>query len=277
MCTFCGVGCTFEVWTKGRQILKVEPTGEGPVNKFATCVKGKFGWDFVNSDQRLTSPLIRQGDEFVEATWEEAIALIAERLGSLRDEFGNDSLGFISSSKTTNEENYLMQKLSRQVFETNNVDNCSRYCQAPASDGLTNTVGIGADSGTAEDIETAGLVILVGCSPADGHPVIASRIKRAQKLNGQKLMVSDLRKHEMAERADLFIRPKQGTDFVWLTAVAKYMIDMGWHDAPFMEARISNVADYMTFLAPFTLEYAEKETGLSIETLKKCGANGARG
>ncbi|WP_430536189.1 formate dehydrogenase subunit alpha [Listeria rocourtiae] len=268
VCTFCGVGCSFEVWTKGRQILKVEPTGEGPVNKFATCVKGKFGWDFVNSEQRLTSPLIREGDEFVEATWQEAIALIAERLGSLRDEFGSDSLGFISSSKTTNEENYLMQKLSRQVFETNNVDNCSRYCQAPASDGLTNTVGIGADSGTAEDIETAGLVILVGCSPADGHPVLASRMKRAQKLNGQKLMVSDLRKHEMAERADLFIRPKQGTDFVWLTAVAKYMIDMGWHDAPFMEARISNVADYMTFLAPFTLEYAEKETGLSVETLR---------
>lgn len=254
--------------------MKVEPTGEGPVNKFATCVKGKFGWDFVNSEKRITTPLIREGNEFVPASWEDAIHLVATKLREIQAKYGNDSIGFISSSKTTNEENYLMQKLARQVFETNNIDNCSRYCQAPASDGLTRTVGIGADSGTVEDIETAGLVIIVGASPADGHPVLASRIKRAQKTRGQKLIVSDLRKHEMAERSDLFMHPKQGTDFVWLTAVAKYMIDQGWHDEAFMENRISNVADYLSFLEPFTLEYAEKETGLSVETLKKSGADG---
>ncbi|HGX1665549.1 TPA: formate dehydrogenase subunit alpha [Listeria innocua] len=268
VCTFCGVGCTFEVWTKDRKILKVEPTGEGPVNKFATCVKGKFGWDFVNSEKRITTPLIREGNEFVPASWEDAIHLVATKLREIQAKYGNDSIGFISSSKTTNEENYLMQKLARQVFETNNIDNCSRYCQAPASDGLTRTVGIGADSGTVEDIESAGLVIIVGASPADGHPVLASRIKRAQKTRGQKLIVSDLRKHEMAERSDLFIHPKQGTDFVWLTAVAKYIIDQNWHDRVFMENRISNVADYLEFLEPFTLEYAEKETGLPVETLK---------
>ncbi|WP_099222501.1 formate dehydrogenase subunit alpha [Listeria costaricensis] len=269
VCTFCGVGCSFEVWTKDRKILKVEPTGEGPVNKFATCVKGKFGWDFVNSDKRLTTPLIREGDEFVPASWETALAHVATKLREIQAEHGNDALGFISSSKTTNEENYLMQKMARQVFETNNIDNCSRYCQAPASDGLTRTVGIGADSGTADDIESAGLVILVGCSPADGHPVLASRIKRAHKYNGQKLIVSDLRKHEMAERADLFIHPKQGTDFVWLTAVAKYMIDQGWHDQAFMESRTFNQAEYLAFLQPFTLEYAERETGISRATLKE--------
>jgi formate dehydrogenase major subunit len=269
VCTFCGVGCTFEVWTKDRKILKVEPTGEGPVNKFATCVKGKFGWDFVNSEKRLTSPLVRQGDEFVPVSWEEALQTVATRLRETQAKFGNDALGFISSSKTTNEENYLMQKIARQVFETNNVDNCSRYCQAPASDGLTRTVGIGADSGTVDDIESAGLIILVGCSPADGHPVIASRIKRAQKYNGAKMLVSDLRRHEMAERADKFIHPKQGTDFVWLTAVAKYIIDQNWHDTEFMNNRISNVADYLAFLEPFTLEYAEQETGLTVDTLKE--------
>ncbi|MBE0791623.1 molybdopterin-dependent oxidoreductase, partial [Escherichia coli] len=122
VCTFCGVGCTFEVWTKDRKILKVEPTGEGPVNKFATCVKGKFGWDFVNSERRITTPLIREGNEFVPASWEDAIHLVATKLREIQAKYGNDSIGFISSSKTTNEENYLMQKLARQVFETNNID-----------------------------------------------------------------------------------------------------------------------------------------------------------
>ncbi|WP_163655118.1 formate dehydrogenase subunit alpha [Listeria sp. PSOL-1] len=269
VCTFCGVGCTFEVWTKDRKILKVEPTGEGPANKFATCVKGKFGWDFVNSEQRLTTPLIREGDEFVPVSWNQALSYAATKLREIQSKHGNDALGFISSSKTTNEENYLVQKMSRQIFETNNVDNCSRYCQSPASDGLTRTVGIGADSGTIEDIETAGLVILVGCTPAEAHPVLASRIKRAHKYGGQKLLVSDLRKHEMAERADLFVRPKQGTDFVWLTALAKYMIDQNWHDEAFMNEKISNVEEYLHFLEPFTLEFAEQETGLQVATLKE--------
>ncbi|KAF9124177.1 hypothetical protein BGX30_001054, partial [Mortierella sp. GBA39] len=128
-----------EVWTKGRKILKVQPSHDAPVNAISTCVKGKFGWDFVNSEERITTPLIRQGDAFVEATWDEALSLVAERLGGIRKEYGNHSVGFISSSKITNEENYVIQKLARQVFETNDVDNCSRYCQSPASDGLMST------------------------------------------------------------------------------------------------------------------------------------------
>ncbi|MNH83687.1 putative formate dehydrogenase [compost metagenome] len=267
VCTFCGVGCSFEVWTKGRTILKVQPSHDAPVNAISTCVKGKFGWDFVNSEQRLTTPLIRQGDAFVEATWDEALSLVAERLGSIKKEHGSDKLGFISSSKITNEENYVIQKLARQVFETNNIDNCSRYCQSPASDGLMSTVGIGGDAGTIQDIAAAGLVILVGCAPAEGHPVLATRIKRAHKLHGQKLIVADLRKHEMAERSDLFIRPKQGTDFVWLTAVTKYMIDQGWHDHSFIENHVNFYNEYQAVMDKYTLEFAEQETGLSREEL----------
>lgn len=263
VCTFCGVGCSFEVWTKGREILKVQPNEQGPANGISTCVKGKFGWDFVNSDQRLTTPLIRQGDEFVPATWDEAFDLIAEKMGSIRETYGGEAFGFISSSKITNEDSYLMQKLARQVFQTNNVDNCSRYCQSPASDGLMATVGFGGDAGTIKDIASAGLVILVGCSPAEGHPVLATRIKRAHKLHGQKLIVSDLRKHEMAERSDLFIRPKQGTDFVWISAVAKYMIDQGWQDADFIAAHVNHYAEYLQLLEKYTLDYAQEVTGIS--------------
>ncbi|KEO76769.1 formate dehydrogenase subunit alpha [Paenibacillus polymyxa] len=267
VCTFCGVGCSFEVWTKGRKILKVQPTSEGPVNGISTCVKGKFGWDFVNSDQRLTSPLIRQGDEFVEATWEEALSLMASKMGAIQETYGGEALGFISSSKFTNEENYLMQKLARQVFQTNNVDNCSRYCQSPASWGLQYTGGIGGDSGTIKDIAKAGLVVLVGCAPGEGHPVLATRIKRAHKLHGQKLISVDLRKHEMAERADLFIRPKQGTDYVWLSAVAKYIIEQNWYDAKFIEKHVNFYPEYLKLLERFTLDFAEQETGISKETL----------
>jgi formate dehydrogenase major subunit len=136
VCTYCGVGCSFNIWTKDRHILKVEAS-EGPANGISTCIKGKFAWDFVNSSDRLTKPLIREIDnKFREASWEEALALIARRLQEIKVWSGPDSLAFISSSKCTNEESYLMQKLARAVIGTNNMDNCSRYCQSPATVGF---------------------------------------------------------------------------------------------------------------------------------------------
>ncbi|WP_102691450.1 formate dehydrogenase subunit alpha [Rummeliibacillus pycnus] len=266
VCTFCGVGCSFEVWTKGRKILKVQPS-DGPVNAISTCVKGKFGWDFVNSEQRLTKPLIRRDGEFVESSWDEALDLIASRLGGIHQEFGPGAVGFISSSKITNEENYLIQKMARQLFGTNDVDNCSRYCQSPATDGLFRTVGMGGDAGTVKDIAKAGLVIIVGANPAEGHPVLATRVKRAHKLHGQKLIVADLRKHEMAERSDIFMRPKQGTDQVWLMAVTKYIIDQGWHDEAFIKENVNYFDEFKEVLEKYTLDYAVQETGISKETL----------
>ncbi|WP_316276267.1 formate dehydrogenase subunit alpha [Bacillus velezensis] len=267
VCTFCGVGCSFEVWTKGRDILKIQPVSDAPVNAISTCVKGKFGWDFVNSEERITKPLIRKNGAFVESSWEEALDLVASRLGSIKAEHGNGSVGFISSSKITNEDNYVIQKLARQVFETNNVDNCSRYCQSPATDGLFRTVGMGGDAGTIKDIAKAGLVLIVGANPAEGHPVLATRVKRAHKLHGQKLIVADLRRNEMAERSDLFISPKQGTDQVWLMAVTKYMIDQGWHDQAFIDENVNYFEDYKETLKKYTLEYAERITGLSQDTI----------
>ncbi|MGS2849049.1 formate dehydrogenase subunit alpha [Bacillus velezensis] len=267
VCTFCGVGCSFEVWTKGRDILKIQPVSDAPVNAISTCVKGKFGWDFVNSEERITKPLIRKNGAFVESSWEEALDLVASRLGSIKAEHGNGSVGFISSSKITNEDNYVIQKLARQVFETNNVDNCSRYCQSPATDGLFRTVGMGGDAGTIKDIAKAGLVLIVGANPAEGHPVLATRVKRAHKLHGQKLIVADLRRNEMAERSDLFISPKQGTDQVWLMAVTKYMIDQGWHDKAFIDENVNYFDDYKETLEKYTLEYAERITGLSQDTI----------
>ncbi|MFD2168643.1 formate dehydrogenase subunit alpha [Tumebacillus lipolyticus] len=267
VCTYCGVGCAFEVWTKDRQILKIEPQTEAPVNGISTCVKGKFGWDFVNSEERLTTPLIRQGDKFVEATWEEALDLIADKLGAIKQQHGPDSIGYIASSKCSNEENFIFQKFARAVMGSNNVDNCSRYCQSPATAGLMRTVGIGGDAGTIHDIAAADLVMIVGANPAESHPVLATRIKRAQKLRGQKLLVLDLRKHELAERADLFLRPNPGTDLVWLSAVSNYILEQGWEDRSFLQNRVVGLEEYRASLTPYSLEYASEKTGLSREQL----------
>lgn len=269
VCTYCGVGCSFEVWTKDRDILRIQPYSDAPVNGVSTCIKGKFGWDFINSEERLTKPLIRKGDKFYEATWDEALSLMAEKMSAIKEKEGPDAIGFIASSKCSNEENYIFQKLARSVFQTNNIDNCSRYCQTPASAGLMRTVGIGGDTGTIKDIAGADLVIVIGANPSESHPVLATRVKRAHKLHGQKLIVADLRKNELADRADLYIHPKPGSDLVWLSAVTKYIFDQGWEDQQFLQERVNHVEEYKASLEKFTLEYAEEKTGLSRDTLIK--------
>jgi len=268
VCTYCGVGCSFNIWTKDRHILKVQPL-DGPTNGVSTCIKGKFGWDFVNSPDRLTKPLIREAGKFREASWDEALDLVARKFAEIKVKNGPDSLAFVSSSKCTNEESYLMQKLSRAVIGTNNMDNCSRYCQAPATQGLFRTVGIGGDSGSIRDIENAGLVLIIGSNTAESHPVLATRVKRAHKLRQQKLIVSDLREHEMAKRADLFFRPKPGTDMVWLSAVSRYLLDNGMADTKFLNKWVNGLEEYKKSLAPFTLEFASRTCGLSEDTQKK--------
>jgi formate dehydrogenase major subunit len=268
VCTYCGVGCSFDIWTKDRQILKVAAS-EGLANGISTCVKGKFAWDYVNSSDRLTQPLIREAGKFRTATWDEALDLVARRFLEIKKASGPDSLAFISSSKCTNEESYLMQKLARAVIGTNNMDNCSRYCQSPATIGLFRTVGHGGDSGSIKDIEQAALVLIIGSNTAESHPVLAARVKRAQKLGGQKLIVCDLREHEMAGRADIFLRPKPGTDLVWLCAVSRYILDNGLANTGFLDQWVNGLEEYKRSLEPFTLDFAAQTCGLTVETLKK--------
>ncbi len=268
VCTYCGVGCSFDIWTKDRHILKVAPL-DGPTNGISTCVKGKFGWDYVNDPDRLTTPLIREGDGFREASWDEALDLVARKFTEIKAQHGPDSLAFISSSKCTNEESYLMQKLARAVIGTNNIDNCSRYCQAPATTGLFRTVGYGGDSGSIRDIENASLVLIIGSNTAESHPVLATRVKRAHKLHGQKLIVSDLRENEMARRADLFLHPKPGTDLVWLSAITRYLLENGLAHEDFLRLWVNGLEEYKKTLAPFTMEFASQTCGLPVKTLEK--------
>ena len=266
VCTYCGVGCSYDVWTKGRKILKIEPC-LGDANQISTCVKGKFGWDYTNSKDRLQKPLIREGGTFREASWAEAIELVATRLADIKQQHGADAIGVIASSKATNEDAYLMQKFGRAVIGTNNIDNCSRYCQSPATTGLFRTVGYGGDSGSIEDIAQAALVLVIGSNTTESHPVLATRVKRAHKLHGQKLIVADLRHHEMAERANIFFRPKPGTDLVWLSAMSRYMLDHGYARQSFLDQWVNGLEEYRKSLEPFTMEYAAQKCNVPLETL----------
>ena len=162
-----------------------------------------------------------------------------------------------------------MQKLARAVISTNNMDNCSRYCQAPATVGLFRTVGYGGDSGSIRDIENAGLVLIIGSNTAEAHPVAATRVKQAHKLRGQKLVVADLRRHEMAERADLFFQPKPGTDLAWLSAITHYILDNGLEKKEFLTQWVNGLDEYKKSLEPFTLEFAAETCGLTVDLLKQ--------
>lgn len=268
VCTYCGVGCAFDVWSRDRQILKIEPE-QGPVNGISTCIKGKFAWDHIDSKDRLTKPLIRENGRFREASWDEALTLVAGRLNEIKAKSGPDSIGLISSSKCTNEESYLMQKLARAVVGTNNIDNCSRYCQSPATAGLFRTVGYGGDSGSFTDVAQADLVIIIGSNTAESHPVLATRIKRAHKLHGQKLIVSDLRENEMARRADIFLHAKPGTDLIWLCAITRYLVDSGRANTDFINKWVNGFEEYRQSLEPFTMEFASERCALPLETLKQ--------
>jgi formate dehydrogenase major subunit len=194
---------------------------------------------------------------------------VARKFTEIKAKNGPDSLAFISSSKCTNEESFLMQKLARAVAGTNNIDNCSRYCQAPATVGLFRTVGYGGDSGSISDIERADLVLIIGSNTAESHPVLATRVKRSHKLRGQKLIVCDLREHEMARRSDVFLHAKPGTDMVWLSAVALYLLENGLAKMEFLQQWVNGLDEYKRAMAPFTLEFASKTCGLPVETLKK--------
>ena len=268
VCTYCGVGCSYDVWTKDRKILKIEPL-HGDANQISTCVKGKFGWDYVNHKDRLQRPLIREGMGFREATWEEALSLVVSKLGGIKEQSGPDAIGVIVSSKATNEDGYVMQKFARAVIGTNNVDNCSRYCQSPATIGLFRTVGYGGDSGSIEDIGKAALVLIVGSNTAESHPVLATRVKRAHKLFGQRLIVADPREHEMARRADIYFRPRPGTDLVWISALTRYMFDHGHAKTDFLDQWVNGVDEYRRSLEPFTMEYAAMTCDVPVETLEQ--------
>ena len=267
-CGYCAVGCRFDLYSDGEEVLAARPTDDedAPVNGISTCVKGKFGYDFVNSDDRLTSPLVREDGEFRVATWNEALDRVAEGLGSIRDEHGGDALSVIASSKATNEENYLMGKFARQVLGTNSVDNCNRLCHSSTVAGLAKTYGYGAASVSMEDLESTDCYLLTGSNTTEAHPVIATRIKQNVR-DGADLLVFDPREVQIAEYATQYSRVDPGYDAVWINGITRHVVNNDLHDEAFVAERTTGFEDVKESVQAFTPERVEAETGVPPEEI----------
>ena len=269
-CGYCAVGCRFDVYGKDGEILGVRPADEDatPANDFSTCVKGKFGYEFVGSDDRLTSPLVKEEGEFREATWDEALSRVATELTEIRDEHGADSLAVTASSKCTNEEVFLMQKFARQVLETPHVDNCARLCHSSTVSALKQTVGYGAMTNRInEDIGETDCYLITGSNTTESHPVLATRIVQNAR-DGADLFVFDPRRVDIADHADQYTRTKPGEDIAWLNGMIRHIIEEDLHDEAFIEERTKNFDELVEKVEPFTPEKVEELAEVPPEELK---------
>jgi len=215
---------------RGNEIVSVRGDRESPVNKGSLCVKGRFGFDFINHPDRLTKPLIRKKgwgkdvevngnfkDVFREANWDEALDLVASKLSETKEKYGPDSIGVLSSAKFTNEENYLVQKFTRAVLGTNNVDHCARLCHASTVVAALAAFGDGAMSNSIADFVKADLLFVIGSNTTECHPIIGRIIRQVVKSRGTKLIVADPRAIELSKLATVHLRHKPGTDVALLT------------------------------------------------------------
>ncbi|WP_267643442.1 formate dehydrogenase subunit alpha [Haloarchaeobius amylolyticus] len=270
-CGFCSVGCRFEVVGKDDEVLGVDPVSDpshAPANDFSTCVKGKFGHEFANSEKRLTEPLVRTDEGDLEpVSWDEALDYVASRLSSIQEEHGVDTVGCLASSKGSNEEAYLVQKFARQVLGTKNIDNCARLCHASTVAALQQTVGYGAMSNRInEDVGEADAYLLTGSNTTESHPVLATRIKQNVR-DGADLVVFDPRKIGIAEHADQFTRVRPGYDTAWINGLIRYLFEHDLHDEAFIERNTRNVEAVVEKVQPFTPEKVEELTEVPPEEL----------
>mgnify|MGYP001571608403 CR=1 FL=1 len=217
-CPFCGVGCNFYLKVKGNQILGIFPSRNHPVNRGRLCVKGWNAFEFISHPDRLRKPLIRRKGKFKEATWKEAYSLIIKNIRKVKDKYGSDTFGVISSARCTNEENFLIQKFARAALRTNNIDHCARTCHAPSVAGLTRSFGSGASTNSIDELADAKCILVIGSNPLEAHPIIGWRIITA-KDKGAKIILADPRSIGLSNFADIHLRLLPGTDICLLNGL----------------------------------------------------------
>jgi formate dehydrogenase major subunit len=269
-CGYCGVGCTLDVLTRDDEVAAIAPNREAPVNRGHACVKGRFAHAFIRSPDRLTRPLVRRGAELVEASWQEAIGHVAGELRRIRDQHGPDAIAAISSARATNEENYLMQKLMRVAIGTNNVDNCARICHAPSAAGLSASFGLAGGTNPFEDFDRAGVFLLCGSNPTAAHPVVGARIKQ-RVISGARLVVVDPRRTELADYADLHLRPRPGANVAVFNGLAAVLVSEGLIDEAFIAARTEGFEELRQLLGEYAPERVEEISGVPAADLIRAG------
>jgi len=277
-CTYCGVGCQIDlnVNPKTNRIVRVTSEPGCVVNDGNTCVKGRFGFQFVHSPERLTRPLIRKDGAFRDASWGEALAFAGKRLAEIRDRHGPDGIAFLSSCRCTNEENYLMQKLARTAGRTNNVDQCATTCHAPTVAGLASAFGSGAMTNSIGEIKDVDTIFIIGSNPTEAHPIIGMEMKKALR-RGAKLVVCDPRTTWMARRADVHIQHIPGTDNFLINAMMDYIIERGWYDQAFVESRCEDFEAFRENLKEYSIEGAARVCGVEAGTIRRAAEMYAKG
>ncbi|MBU1486942.1 formate dehydrogenase subunit alpha [bacterium] len=267
-CPYCGTGCQADLNVKDDRLIKVTPCWEAPANQGRLCVKGKFGLDFVNREDRLKVPLVRKNGALQEASWDEALGLVAKRLGEIKEKYGPDSIGGLSSAKCTNEDNYIFAKFMRAAVGTNNVDHCARLCHASTVAGLATAFGSGAMTNSIDEIAKADCILVTGSNTTENHPVIALKIKEAVSC-GAKLLLFDPRSIELADYAYLHLRQRPGTDVAWLNGLMNIIIEEDLHDKEFIEKRCENFEALAKTVAKYTPERVESITGIPADKLRE--------
>ncbi|MCK9510973.1 MAG: formate dehydrogenase subunit alpha [Pigmentiphaga sp.] len=241
-CAYCGVGCGFKAEMKGQQVVRMTPWKDGQANRGHACVKGRFAWGYATHPDRITKPMIRKRitDPWQEVSWEEALSYAASEFRRIQQQYGRDSVGGITSSRCTNEETWLVQKLVRAAFGTNNVDTCARVCHSPTGYGLKQTLGESAGTQTFDSVMHTDVVMIIGANPAAAHPVFASRLKRRLR-EGARLIVVDPRQTELVDgphvKADFHLQLRPGTNVALLNALTHVILSEGLADREFIAER----------------------------------------
>ncbi|MCB0546211.1 MAG: formate dehydrogenase subunit alpha [Phaeodactylibacter sp.] len=261
VCTYCGVGCNLDVAKRNGTILSISAPYDAEANQGHTCVKGRYAFRFYNHPQRLRTPMIKRNGKHEEVSWEEAYDHIAERLTAIKQEYGPDAIAGISSSRCTNEENYLMQKFIRAVIGTNNIDGCARICHAPTALGMQRTFGTGAATNSIEDLKYTDCILVVGANPTTAHPVTGAKIKQ-QALKGKTLIVIDPRKTELARHATYHLQLRPGTNVALLNMMMYYIIKGGQIDWPFIEKRVEGYEEFRKHILALDIDEMEQVCGV---------------
>ena len=276
-CAYCGVGCAFRAEVKGSTVVRMTPHKEGKANEGHACVKGRFAFGYATHKDRITQPMIRASidEPWQVVSWEEAIAHTAQRLRAIQEKHGRNSIGAISSSRCTNEEVYLVQKLVRSGFGNNNIDTCARVCHSPTGYGLKTTLGESAGTQTFASVASADVVVVMGSNPTEAHPVFGSRLKKRLR-QGAKLIVIDPRGIELVETphvsADYHLAVNPGANVAILNALAHVVVSEGLHDEAFIRERceVDGFDNWMSFISDprHSPENYEADTGVSAELVR---------
>ena len=266
-CPYCGTGCEMDVGTADGDVVAVRPVPGAPVSNGHLCVKGRYAFAFNRAADRVTQPLIRQGEALQAVGWDDAIGAVAEGLRRTIERHGPDAVGVLGSARATNEENYLTQKFARVVIGTNNVDCCARVCHAPTAEGMSRILGTGAATNSFDDIERAAAIFVCGANPTENHPIVGARIKQAAR-RGAVLIVIDPRQIELARFANVHVAVRPGTNVPLLNAMACTVVEEGLFDPDFLTSRVTDWETYRQFILDWPPERVADICGVAAGQIR---------